>query len=86
MSQRDILKRRSKDTLQTIWSRKFWGTPRDEAFLRRLDFLPRLSEAVKEKRWEGGVGLQTVLSRCISRRTQTPAAVEACRQVPAKPR
>jgi hypothetical protein len=56
--QRDILEAALKDTLQTIWSRKFWGTPRDEAFLRRLDFLPRLSEAVEEKRWEGGVGFQ----------------------------
>ncbi len=44
--------------MQSIWSRKFWGTPRDEAFLRRLDFLPRLAEAVEEKRWKGGVGLK----------------------------
>jgi hypothetical protein len=56
--QRDILEAALKDTLQTIWSRKFWGTPRDEAFLRRLDFLPRLSEAVEEKRWKPGVGFQ----------------------------
>src|SRR5215217_1601685 len=57
--QRDILEAALKDTLQTIWSRKFWGTPRDEAFLRRLDFLPRLSEAVgKGKRWNGGVGFK----------------------------
>lgn len=56
--QRDILEAALKDTLQTIWSRKFWGTPRDEAFLRRLDFLPHLSEAVEEKRWKGGVGFQ----------------------------
>jgi SAM-dependent methyltransferase len=56
--QRDILEAALKDTLQAIWSRKFWGTPRDEAFLRRLDFLPRLYEAVEEKRWKGGVGFQ----------------------------
>ena len=58
VAQRDILEAALKDTLQTIWSRKFWGTPRDEAFLRRLDFLPRLSEAVEEKRWKGGVGFK----------------------------
>ena len=58
VAQRDILEGALKDTLQTIWSRKFWGTPRDEAFLRRLDFLPRLSEAVEEKRWKGGVGFK----------------------------
>jgi hypothetical protein len=58
VSQRDIREAALKDTLQAIWSRKFWGTPRDEAFLRRLDFLPRLFEAVKEKQWGGGVGFQ----------------------------
>jgi hypothetical protein len=45
-----------------IWSRKFWGTPRDESFLRRLDFYPRLHQLVgtrgKSKRWLGGTGLQ----------------------------
>ena len=56
--QRDILEAAVKGNLQTIWSRKFWGTPRDEAFLRRLDFFPRLLEAVKEKKWGGGVGFQ----------------------------
>jgi hypothetical protein len=56
--QRDVLEAALKDTLQAIWSRKFWGTPRDEAFLRRLDFFPRLSEAVKKKEWAGGVGFQ----------------------------
>jgi hypothetical protein len=56
--QRDIIEAVLKDTLQTIWSRKFWGTPRDEAFLRRLDFFPPLSDAVEAKRWKGGVGFQ----------------------------
>ena len=56
--QHDVLEAALKHSLQTIWSRKFWGTPRDEAFLRRLDFLPRLSEAVKKKKWAGGVGFQ----------------------------
>jgi hypothetical protein len=58
VSQRDIFEAALKDTLQTIWSRKFWGTPRDEAFLRRLDFFPRLAEVVKEKRWTRGVGFK----------------------------
>ncbi len=56
--QRDILEAALKNTLQTIWSRKFWGTPRDEAFLRRLDFFPRLLEVIKEKKWGVGVGFQ----------------------------
>ncbi len=44
--------------LQAIWSRKFWGSPRDEAFLRRLDFFPRLSESIRTKKWNQGVGFQ----------------------------
>lgn len=58
VSQHDILEAALKDSLQTIWSRKFWGTPRDEAFLRRLDFFPRLSDSVKEKQWDDGVGFK----------------------------
>jgi SAM-dependent methyltransferase len=56
--QHDVLEAALKNSLQTIWSRKFWGTPRDEAFLRRLDFLPRLSDAVERMKWAGGVGFQ----------------------------
>jgi SAM-dependent methyltransferase len=56
--QHDILEAGLRGNLQTIWSRKFWGTPRDEAFLRRLDFFPRLFESAAEKKWGGGVGFQ----------------------------
>jgi hypothetical protein len=56
--QHDILEAALKGSLQTIWSRKFWGTPRDEAFLRRLDFFPRLSDSATEKKWDRGVGFQ----------------------------
>ncbi|HMH42450.1 MAG TPA: N-6 DNA methylase [Pyrinomonadaceae bacterium] len=60
--QHDVLEADLRDSLQTIWSRKFWGTPRDEVFLRRLDFFPRLSDLVglrgKQKRWLGGTGFQ----------------------------
>jgi SAM-dependent methyltransferase len=56
--QHDILQAALTDSLQAIWSRKFWGTPRDEAFLRRLDFLPRLADSVSEMKWGGGVGFQ----------------------------
>jgi SAM-dependent methyltransferase len=65
VSQHDILEASLKDSsqtmgcLQAIWSRKFWGTPRDETFLKRLDFYPRLSDYVgEEKKWGGGVGFQ----------------------------
>jgi SAM-dependent methyltransferase len=56
--QHDILEAALQDRLQSLWSRKFWGTPRDEAFLRRLDFYPSLSESAKGKNWGGGVGFQ----------------------------
>ena len=60
--QRDVLEAALQNRLQSLWSRKFWGTPRDETFLRRLDFYPRLSELVglrgKTKRWLGGTGFQ----------------------------
>jgi len=58
VQQRDILEAALRNGTQAIWSRKFWGTPRDEAFLRRLDFFPRLSETISEKGWGGGVGFQ----------------------------
>jgi SAM-dependent methyltransferase len=59
VSQHEILEASLTGGIQTIWSRKFWGTPRDETFLRRLDFFPRLSAYVgKGKRWGGGVGFQ----------------------------
>jgi len=60
--QRDVLEAALENRLQSIWSRKFWGTPRDEALLRRLDFYPPLSDLVgvrgKPKRWLGGTGFQ----------------------------
>jgi SAM-dependent methyltransferase len=56
--QRDVLEAGLRNGLQAIWSRKFWGTQRDEAFLRRLDFFPRLSETVNRKKWDGGVGFK----------------------------
>lgn len=60
--QYDVLEAALQNRLQSLWSRKFWGTPRDETFLRRLDFYPRLSELVglrgKAKRWLGGTGFQ----------------------------
>jgi SAM-dependent methyltransferase len=59
VSQHEILEASLTNGLQTIWGRKFWGTPRDEAFLRRLDFYPRLSASVGPgKRWGGGVGFK----------------------------
>ena len=59
VSQHDILEASLNGSLQAIWSRRFWGTPRDETFLKRLDFYPRLSDYVgKGKRWGGGVGFQ----------------------------
>ncbi len=56
--QRDVLEAALQDKLQVAWGRKFWGTARDEAFLRRLDFLPPLSDAVKDKKLAVGVGCQ----------------------------
>jgi hypothetical protein len=54
----DIIEAALNGRLQVIWSRKFWGTPRDEAFLRRLDFFPRLYDAKQERHWRGGVGFK----------------------------
>jgi SAM-dependent methyltransferase len=60
--QYDVMEAALQNRLQLLWSRKFWGTPRDEAFLRRLDYYPRLAELVglrgKAKRWLGGTGFQ----------------------------
>jgi hypothetical protein len=60
--QHDVVEAILLKKLQVGWSRKFWGTQRDEAFLRRLDILPSLSELVgvrgKQKRWLGGTGFQ----------------------------
>ena len=56
--QHDIIEAALCNKLQAAWSRKFWGTPRDEAFLRRLDFYPPLSKAVAKKKWKGGVGFK----------------------------
>jgi len=63
--QRDVLEAELQERLQSIWLRKFWGTPRDEALLRRLDFYPRLDELVglrgHPKRWLGGTGFQPLV-------------------------
>jgi N-6 DNA Methylase len=56
--QHDVLEAALQKRLQSLWSRKFWGTPRDEGFLRRLDFYPKLSESVSKRKWGGGVGFQ----------------------------
>lgn len=62
--QRDVLeaslqdKKQGQSRLQALWSRKFWGSPRDEALLRRLDFFPRLSDAKRRMKWKGGVGFK----------------------------
>ena len=62
--QRDVLaaslhdKKQDHNRLQALWSRKFWGSPSDEAFLRRLDFFPRLAEAKQQLKWRGGVGFK----------------------------
>ena len=62
VSQHDVLEAALQKRLQSLWSRKFWGTPRDESFLRRLDFYPHLSEAVSKRKWGGGVGCQPYYS------------------------
>lgn len=56
--QRDIVEAGLLDKLQGLWSRKFWGTPRDESFLRRLDSFSTLADVVQSKRWKEGVGFQ----------------------------
>ena len=56
--QRDVLEAALQDKLQVAWGRKFWGTARDEALLRRFDFLPSLAEALKDKKLYVGVGCQ----------------------------
>lgn len=62
VSLESVLEASLKKRLQSLWSRKFWGTPRDESFMRRLDFFPRLAELVgtrgKAKRWLSGTGFQ----------------------------
>lgn len=58
VSQHDVLEAALERRLQSLWSRKFWGTPRDETFLRRLDFYPKLSEAIRLRNWHGGVGFK----------------------------
>lgn len=58
VSQHDVLEAALERRLQSLWSRKFWGTPRDETFLRRLDFFPKLSDAIRSRDWSGGVGFK----------------------------
>lgn len=56
--QHSVLEAALQKRLQSLWSWKFWGTPRDETFLRRLDFYPPLSETISKKNWGGGVGFK----------------------------
>lgn len=56
--QHDLLEAALQGRLQSLWSRKFWGTPRDETFLRRLDFYQRLSQSAHKRKWSGGVGCE----------------------------
>jgi len=62
--QRDVVeailrdKKEKQGQLQTLWSRKFWGSARDESFMRRLDFFPRLIESKQKMKWRGGVGFK----------------------------
>lgn len=56
--QHEVLEAALRKRLQSLWSRKFWGTPRDEAFLRRLDFYPQLSDAVSKRKWGCDVGFK----------------------------
>lgn len=58
VSQHDVLEAALQKRLQSIWSRKFWGTPRDETLLRRLDFYPKLSDAIRARNWSKGVGFK----------------------------
>ena len=58
VSQRDIIEAGLCDRLQSLWSRKFWGSPRDESFLRRLDSFPKLADLIEAKRLKEGVGFQ----------------------------
>jgi hypothetical protein len=58
VSQHDVLEAALEQRLQSLWSRKFWGTPRDETFLRRLDFYPKLADAIRARNWHRGVGFQ----------------------------
>lgn len=51
-------KKQKHGQLQALWSRKFWGSPRDEALMRRLDFFPRLAESKQRMKWRGGVGFK----------------------------
>ena len=72
VSEIDILGQENFGSLQTIWNRKFWGTPRDESFLRRLDFYPQLQELVgtrgRAKRCAGRNRITTSLRRPHLRR------------------
>jgi len=69
VSQRDALEAALQHRLQSLWSRKFWGTPRDEAFLRRLDFFPRLSDSMKQQNWHDGVGFHCAEDQHVKPRT-----------------
>ncbi len=55
---RAIMQAAAEGGVQAIWSRKFWGSPRDEAFLRRLDAYSTLAEAKQTMKWGGGVGFK----------------------------
>ncbi len=44
--------------LQSLWSRRFWGSPRDEKLLRRLSMLPSIQDAIDAEGWNCGVGFK----------------------------
>ncbi len=54
----EVMQAANSGRVQSLWSRKFWGTPRDESFLRRLDTYPALSDAKQHLKWGGGVGFK----------------------------
>jgi len=54
----EVMQAASAERVQALWSRKFWGSPRDESFLRRLDAYPPLSDAKHRRKWGGGVGFK----------------------------
>jgi hypothetical protein len=56
VTHQNVLRAAMEGQLQALWNRKFWGTPRDETFLRRLDSYSKLAEAKRRRKWEGGVG------------------------------
>jgi len=62
-----LLRELSGTRTSSLWKRCFWGTPRDQKFLDRLSYYPRLEDVVDQikikenkrtKRWVVGQGFQ----------------------------